>query len=52
MFQLNEFLEWQENNSSDIPFDDDYINFISDTLFSTVTSNHRIFEFPKAREGM
>lgn len=51
MFQLKEFLEWQKNNS-DIRIDDDYMNFISDTLFSTVTSNHRIFEFPNAREGM
>lgn len=52
MFQLKEFLEWQKNNNSDIRIDDDYMNFISDTLFSTVTSNHRIFEFPNAREGM
>ncbi|VVC27899.1 Hypothetical protein CINCED_3A007134 [Cinara cedri] len=47
---LKEFLEWQKNNNSDIRIDDDYMNFISDTLFSTVTSNHRIFEFPNARE--
>ncbi|XP_060863445.1 carbohydrate-responsive element-binding protein isoform X1 [Metopolophium dirhodum] len=46
---LNEFLEWQQNNC-DIRIDDDYMNFISDTLFSTVTSNSRIFEFPNARE--
>lgn len=52
MFQLNEFLEWQQNNNSDIRIDDDYMNFISDTLFSTVTANRRIFEFPNAREGM
>lgn len=52
MFQWNEFLEWQQNNNSDVRIDDDYMNFISDTLFSTVTSNHRIFEFPNTREGM
>lgn len=52
MFQLNEFLEWQQNNNSDIRIDDDYMNFISDTLFSSVTSNKRLFEFPNAREGM
>lgn len=52
MFQLDEFLEWQKNNNCDIRIDDDYMNFISDTLFSTVTSNHRLFEFPNAREGM
>uniref|UniRef100_A0A2S2Q9W8 MLX-interacting protein n=1 Tax=Sipha flava TaxID=143950 RepID=A0A2S2Q9W8_9HEMI len=27
------------------------MNFISDTLFSTVTANRRIFEFPNAREN-
>ncbi|XP_050436877.1 carbohydrate-responsive element-binding protein isoform X2 [Adelges cooleyi] len=47
---LNEFLEWQHDNNGDTRIDDDYMNFISDTLFSTVVSNQRIFEFPNTRD--
>ncbi|XP_050536915.1 MLX-interacting protein isoform X2 [Daktulosphaira vitifoliae] len=47
---LNEFLAWQQDNNGDTRIDDDYLNFISDTLFSTVVSNQRIFEFPNTRD--
>lgn len=52
IFQLTEMIDWNScslSNDSTMMMDEDYMDFMSDTLFTTITSNQP-FAFPDTRE--
>lgn len=41
--------DWAQGDNSHMLVDEDYVSFMSDTLFSTITNNQP-FAFPDTRE--